>query len=55
MVPFGRALEKLSKGEAIEPVNFRQSDFWRHLSTDLNSVAQKLNLIAEKRNQARAE
>lgn len=52
MIPFGRALEQLSKGEAIEPLNFRQSDFWKHLSTDLNSVAQKLNLITDKPNEA---
>jgi hypothetical protein len=47
MIPFGRALQRLSEGQAIEPVNFRQTDFWKHLSRDLNSVAQKLNLMSE--------
>lgn len=55
MVPFGRALEKLSKGESIERVNFRQSDFWKHLSKDLNSVAQKLNLVSDMPSESAAE
>ena len=55
MVPFGRALEKLSKGESIEPVNFRESDFWTHLSTDLNAVANKLNLISERQPEQEAK
>jgi hypothetical protein len=54
MIPFGRALRRLSKGEVIEPVNFRQSDFWKHLSSDLNSVAQQLNLVSEDRAESNA-
>ena len=55
MVPFGRALAQLSKGEAIEPVNFRDTDFWKHLSRDLNSIAQKLNLVDENPVSAKSE
>ena len=55
MVPFGKALERLSNGEPIEPVNFRDTDFWKHLSRDLNSVARKLNLIAEDSANAKSE
>lgn len=54
MVPFGKALEKLARGEKIEAMYFRKSDFWQQLATNLNSVASKLDLVSDDANQQEA-
>ena len=54
MLPFGKALEQLAKGEKIDAMYFRKSDFWQQLATNLNSVARQLELINEDPSQRRA-
>ena len=42
MVSFRSALHKLATGENPEPISFRQDDFWKDLSRDLNRIADEL-------------
>lgn len=42
MVSFRASLKRLARGENIREVSFRENDFWKELSTDLNSVAKEL-------------
>src|SRR3954452_8808024 len=42
------ALDNLAPGQPIEPLQFRDDDYWRELASDLNQVASRLNQ-AEKR------
>ena len=36
------ALEELAAGRAIEPIHFRDDDYWRELASHLNEVAARL-------------
>lgn len=42
MVSFRKALADLAKGESIQPIDFRQDDFWKDIAENLNSVAAKM-------------
>ena len=56
MVSFRSALHKLASGEDQEPISFRQNDFWKDLSRDLNQIASELkDLRAEKARQEASE
>ena len=37
------ALRALSRGEAVQPISFREGDFWKDLAGDFNAVAERLN------------
>lgn len=42
MISFRSALKKLANGEDPESINFRQNDFWKELTNDLNRVSAEL-------------
>ena len=42
MVSFRSALKQLAKGEDPDPISFRQNDFWKELSNDLNQISSEL-------------
>lgn len=39
MVRLRRALHDLAEGEAVQPINFRDNDFWKEIAEDFNRVA----------------
>ncbi len=47
MVSFRAALRQLAAGESPMPVRFRQNDFWKELSHDLNKVAAEMQTLRE--------
>lgn len=49
MISFRNALNQLAKGEDPKPVKFRQNDFWKELSKDLNNVSDELRELRELR------
>lgn len=48
------ALRLLAKGESIQPLHFRDNDFWREMAVDVNQVAGRL-FRAEKNANSQAE
>ncbi len=44
MVSLAKALERMARGQRIEELVFRKSDFWRQLAANLNAIARKLDL-----------
>ncbi len=44
MVSFAKALERMARGQEIEELAFRKSDFWKQLAGNLNTIAKKLDL-----------
>lgn len=42
MISFRGALNKLANGEEADAIKFRQNDFWKELSKDLNKVSAEL-------------
>jgi len=42
MISFRAALHKLAQGEDPDSVTFRQNDFWKELSKDLNNISAEL-------------
>lgn len=49
MVSFRSALSKLAVGESPNPIRFRQNDFWKELSHDLNKVAAELQTLRDEK------
>jgi hypothetical protein len=33
-----RAMQRLAKGEVVEPIKFRENDFWKEVAKDFNEV-----------------
>jgi hypothetical protein len=44
MVSFAKALDRMARGQRIEDLAFRKSDFWKQLAENLNTIAKKLDL-----------
>jgi len=42
MVRLRRAMQDLSRGEHVEPVRFRDGDFWQDLAADFNAVVNRV-------------
>ena len=42
MISFRAALKKLANGENLDSINFRENDFWKELTGDLNKISQEL-------------
>ena len=42
MISFRGALKQLANGEDPDPINFRQNDFWKELTNDLNRISAEL-------------
>ena len=38
MVRFGDALHRAAQGEAVEPITFRDGDYWHEMAEDLNTM-----------------
>jgi len=47
MISFRTALSKLAAGHDPDPINFRQDDFWKELTKDLNGVSAELKQLRE--------
>ena len=43
MLRFRRAMRDLGNGEHVEPLRFREGDFWQELATEFNAVLQRVN------------
>ena len=43
MVRFRRAMHELGRGEQVEPLLFRDGDFWQDLATDFNAVCDRVH------------
>lgn len=54
MVSFRAALKKLAKGEDLENVTFRQNDFWKELSQDLNKISTELKQLRGQQSESTA-
>lgn len=52
MVSFRAALKKLANGEDLNDVTFRQNDFWKELSQDLNKISSELKQRREQQTTA---
>jgi nitrogen fixation/metabolism regulation signal transduction histidine kinase len=37
-----RAMKALAQGEQVQPIAFREGDFWREFAGDFNAVAERL-------------
>ena len=48
MVSFGKALERMARGQNVDELVFRKSDFWKQLAGNLNTIAKKLDLAETK-------
>jgi nitrogen fixation/metabolism regulation signal transduction histidine kinase len=46
-----RAIRSVAKGEAPRKLKFRQSDFWRDLAEDYNSMLTKLGVLEDEENE----
>jgi len=42
MVRYRRAMHDLGRGEHVEPLRFRDGDYWQDLATDFNAVLARL-------------
>jgi hypothetical protein len=42
MVRLRRGLRQLAQGETVQPIHFREQDFWREVAADFNTVAAEL-------------
>jgi hypothetical protein len=42
MVRFGDALHRAAQGEQVEPIKFRDGDYWQEFATDLNAVLARI-------------
>jgi hypothetical protein len=51
MVSFGKALERMARGQNVDELVFRKSDFWKQLAGNLNTIAKKLDLAETKEHQ----
>ena len=47
MVSFRAALSKLAQGEKVGTLAFRKDDYWQTISSDFNTVAQRMNLLEQ--------
>ncbi len=52
MLRFRRAMQELSRGEDVEPLRFRNGDYWQDLATDFNALRDRVqgpsdNRVAE--------
>jgi hypothetical protein len=45
MLRFRRKLRELADGESIEPLKFRDHDYWSEMADDFNKVAAKLGAL----------
>jgi hypothetical protein len=45
MLRFRRKLRELAEGESIEPLKFRDADYWSEMADDFNKVAAKLGAL----------
>jgi signal transduction histidine kinase len=44
IVSLKKNLRDMAKGEEVAPLRFRNNDFWKNLTEDMNSIAKRLNL-----------
>ena len=51
MISFRSSLKKIANGENLEPINFRENDFWKELAIDLNKISAELKELRELRDQ----
>jgi hypothetical protein len=54
MLRFRRAMHELGRGEHVEPLRFRDGDFWQDLATDFNAVLNRVQDQRENRETDRA-
>jgi len=52
MLRFRRAMQELGRGEHVEPLRFRDGDYWQDIATDFNAVCSRVqgqigNRVAE--------
>lgn len=47
MISFRSALKKLANGENMDPINFRENDFWKELTGDLNKISKELKELRD--------
>jgi hypothetical protein len=45
MLRFRRTLRELADGETIDPLKFRDADYWSEMADDFNKVAAKLGAL----------
>lgn len=45
LVRLRRSLRALARGESIEPLRFRNGDFWQEFADELNAVAERLQSL----------
>jgi len=43
-VSLKKNLRDMAKGEEVAPLRFRNNDFWKNLTEDMNLIAKRLNL-----------
>jgi hypothetical protein len=55
MLRFRRAITQLGEGETIEPLKFRDGDFWKDLADDFNRVLARLAKAEADRNENAAD
>lgn len=56
MISFRGALKKLANGETPDDITFRQNDFWKELTGDLNKISSELReLRAAKQKDSESE
>jgi hypothetical protein len=42
MLRFRRAMRDLGRGEQVEPLRFRDGDFWQEMAAEFNAVLQRV-------------
>jgi hypothetical protein len=47
MVRMRRTLEALARGESVEPLRFRDADFWQGLADQVNLVAERISKLEQ--------
>jgi hypothetical protein len=45
MVRMRRTLEAMARGEQVEPLRFRDADFWQELADQVNQVAERIKKL----------
>lgn len=49
MLRFRRAMQELGRGEQVEPLRFRDGDYWQDVATDFNAVCSRVQGQLSKR------
>lgn len=46
LVRLRRAMRALAQGEEVEPIHFRDSDFWQEFADEFNAIAARMQQLA---------